>query len=453
MERGAVAVTEQGVAWPRWEDNAFYTQPLETVFASIEAQRRTAPVHYYEPPSGFATGFWVLSKWEHQRFVGSHPELFSSKYGFAVGDASEPSTVLHNLPAWAQERINSGTLSPAEIRATISGGKLSMGDPNFVSLILSDPPVHGEIRNIMMKALRPSLVRSLKSRMAEITEEFLDEVKPGTVTDFVTTIGQIPAALMTELIGVPRDMRNTFIEMASAQMQAITIDPNRTPEEAERIKREAANFYAYCDELLERRQTEGADNDDDLVSAIARSQWNGGPVPHGLAISFIHTFVNAGETTRALLSFIAMFLAEYPDERRKLAADPALAANAIEESLRWCPLNWTGCRTAVEDIEIGGQQVKAGDYVVMAYASANRDEDIWDRPNVYDITRTFEHDHQSFGYGEHSCPGALLARTDSTVILERMIQRFPDWEIAGEPIRWANPFIQGMASLPLTFSA
>jgi cytochrome P450 len=448
-----MAVTEQGVAWPRWEDNAFYNQPLDTIFAAIEAQRQAAPVFYYEPPSGFATGFWILSKWEHQRFVGSHPELFSSQYGFALGDASEPSTVLHNLPTWAQDRINSGTLSPAEIRATISGGKLSMGDPNFVSLILSDPPVHGEIRNIMMKALRPSLVRSLKGRMAEITDEFLDDIEPGQTVDFVKTVGQVPAALMTELIGVPRDMRDTFIDMASAQMQAITIDPNRTTEESDRIKEQAAAFYRYCDELLEERSKTGAESDDDLVSAIARSQWNGGPVPHGLAISFIHTFVNAGETTRALLSFIAMFLAQFPDERRKLVADPALAANAIEESLRYCPLNWTGCRTATQDIELGGQQIKAGDYVVMVYASANRDEEIWDRPNTYDITRQFERDHQSFGYGEHSCPGALLARTDSQIILERMVNRFPNWEIAGDPIRWANPFIQGMASLPLTFSA
>ena len=87
----------------------------------------------------------------------------------------------------------------------------------------------------------------------------------------------------------------------------------------------------------------------------------------------------------------------------------------------------------------------------MAYSSANRDEDIWDRPDDYDITRSFDHDHQGFGYGEHSCPGALLARTNSVTILEHLVGRFPDWELAGPPVRWANPFIQGMASLPLKF--
>src|SRR5262249_45994866 len=169
------------------------------------------------------------------------------------------------------------------------------------------------------------------------------------------------------------------------------------------------------------------------------------------AISFIHTFVNAGETTRSLLSFVALLLARHPDQRRLLVERPELVGNAIEETLRYNPLNWSGCRTAIEDIELGGQLIKKGDYVVMAYASANRDEDVWDRPDTYDITRTFDRDHQGFGYGEHSCPGALLARTDSVVIYEHLLSRFPNWELAGPPQRWSSPFIQGMTSLPLKF--
>ena len=126
------------------------------------------------------------------------------------------------------------------------------------------------------------------------------------------------------------------------------------------------------------------------MSVIARSEYDGAPVPQGMAISFIHTFVNAGETTRALLSFVAMALAEHPDQRRILVERPELIGNAIEESLRFCPLNWTGCRTATEQIEIGGQVIEAGDYVVMAYTSANRDEDVWDRPDELDVTRSFD---------------------------------------------------------------
>jgi cytochrome P450 len=446
-----VTTTEQtGVQWPAWADAAFYLQEPEVMYASIAAQRLAAPVFWYEPP-GYPTGFWVLSKWEHQRFVGSHPELFSSQYGFAIGDASDPSTVIHTLPEWAQQALREGSPSPAETRRLIAKGKLSMGDPQFESLILADPPRHGQIRNIMMKALRPSLVRSLRGRISEITDDFLDAIKPGEVTDFVTSVGQIPAALMTELIGVPRDMRERFIEMASAQMQAITIDPNRTPEDVERIQRLVREFHGYCDQLLAERQGGGGDGED-LVSIVARSEYNGKPVPHGMAISFIHTFVNAGETTRALLSFVALALARHPEQRRLLAERPELVANAIAESLRYYPLNWSGCRTATRDVEIGGQLIREGDYVVMAYASANRDEDVWERPDDFDVARSFDKDHQSFGHGEHSCPGALLARTDSTIIFERLLARFPDWEVDGPAPRWATPFLQGMSSLPLRFT-
>jgi cytochrome P450 len=248
-------------------------------------------------------------------------------------------------------------------------------------------------------------------------------------------------------------MRAEFIDMSSAQMLAITIDPKRDPDEAARINKRVAEFHAYCKNLIEDRRARGGDGDDDLVSAIAHSQWQGGPVPDGMAISFIQTFVNAGETTRSLLSFIALLMAKFPEQRKLLAQRPELVGNAIEESLRFNQLNWTGCRTATQDVEIGGQTIKGGDYVVIAYASANRDEDVWDRPNEYDITRTFDSDHLGFGYGEHSCPGALLARTNSIMILERLFARFTDWEVAGPVQRWANPFIQGMASLPLRFGS
>jgi cytochrome P450 len=437
------------VTWPAWEDAAFYMQEPAVMYASIAAQRRAAPVHWYEPP-GYPTGLWVLGKWEHQRFVGNSPELFSSQYGFAIGDASDPASVIHQLPDWAQRKLRAGGLTPAEARRVIAHGKLSMGDPDFESLMISDPPRHGQIRDILMKALRPSLVRSLKPRIAEISDEFIAEMEPGAEVDFVATVGRIPAALMTELIGVPRGMRERFIEMASAQMRAITIDPSRDQAEATRIQGLVDDFHAYCEELLAERRARGGGGDD-LASIIARSEHDGGPVPQGMAISFIHTFVNAGETTRSLLSFVAMALAQHPGQRRLLVQRPELVPNAIEETLRCYPLNWSGCRTATQDIELGGQRVRKDDYVMMAYASANRDEDVWDRPDEFDVTRSFDHDHQSFGYGEHSCPGALLARTDSAVVFERLLARFPDWELAGAPQRWANPFLQGLGTLPLRF--
>ncbi len=448
-----MTTTTQGtdVRWPAWEDPAFYHQEPEVMSASIAAQRRAAPVYWYEPP-GYRSGFWVLTKWEHQRFVGSHPELFSSEYGYAIGDASNPSTVIHTLPEWAREALDRPGLSPAQTRRVIAKAKASMGDPNLENTMQTDPPRHGEVRDVLMKALRPSLVRSLRARIAEIADEFLDDIEPGTEVDLVKTVGRIPAALMTELIGVPRDMRDRFIEMASAQIVALTVDPNRDPAEIARIERLIEEFHAYCEELLADRRARGGTGDD-LVSIIAQSKLDGGPVPHGLAISHIHTFVLAGETVRSQLAFAAMALARHPDQRRLLLARPELVSNAMEETLRCYPLNWSGCRTATEQVDIGGQVIDKDDFVVMAYVSANRDEDVWDRPDDFDVTRSFDKDHLSFGYGEHSCPGALLARTESTIIYERLLARFPDWELTATPQQWATPFLQGMSGLPLIFHA
>lgn len=443
--------TASAVRWPAWESPAFYAQELDVVQASMAAQRQAAPVHWYEP-EGFPTGFWVLSKWEHQRHVGSNPELFCNRYGFAVGDASDPSTVLAMLPEWAREELRRPGLSAAQTRGLIARGKLSLGDPELENMIFLDPPRHGQVRSIFMKALRPSLVRGLEQQVAELADEFLDRIEPGVETDFVATVGRVPAALMTDLIGVPRDMRERFIEMASAHLEAIVVRPDRDPRETERLEALAAEFRAYVDELLAERRSSGSDADD-LVSIIARSELDGEPVARAIAFVFVTHFISAGETTRALLSHLALALARHPDQRRLLVRRPELIPNAIEEALRFYTINWTGCRTATRRAEIGGARIERDDYVVMAYASANRDEAVWERPDEFDVTRTFDSGHQTFGHGEHSCPGALLARVDARVIMERLLARFPDWELAGAPARFSNPFLQGMLGVPLRFHA
>jgi cytochrome P450 len=444
----AVAST---VEWPRWEDPAFYNQDTETIHASIGAQRREAPVYRYESPA-LTTPLWVLTRWEHVRYVESHPELFCNRYGFLIGDASDPAAVIGQLPAWAQEELRKPGLTPAQVRGLIARGKLSLGDPELENMIFLDPPRHGQVRDIFMKALRPSLVRSLKPKIAEITDEFLDRIEPGAEVDFVKTVGRVPATLMTELIGVPRDLRERFIELASNHLVAITITPDKDPDEVARVRRMEAEFHEYCDRLLAERRAGGGEGED-LISVIAQSELDGKPVPRSLAIVYITHFISAGETTRDMLSFFAWAMAERPDQRRLLAERPELIPNAIEETLRYYPDGWSQCRTTTQPVEIGGQAIDEGEYVMAVFASANRDEDVYERPDDFDVTRSFEKDHLGFGHGEHSCPGALLTRVDAGVIIERLLARFPDWEPAGTPQRWATPFLQGMSSLPLTFGS
>jgi cytochrome P450 len=438
------------VEWPAWEDPAFYLQEPEAIHASMAAQRRAAPVHRYEPP-GFPDGFWVLSRWEDQRFALAHPELFCNRYGFAIGDARDPADVAPQLPAWARDELARPGLTHAERRGLISRAKLSLGDPDLENLLVLDPPRHTEVRSILMRALRPSLVRSLRPEIAALADELLDGIEPGTDVDFVTTVGRIPAALMTDLIGVPRELRERFVEMGSAQVQALTLTPDRDAAEVERINRLLADLHAYCEELLETRRA-GGGGGDDLVSAVVRSELDGAPVTGLTFVLFVKAFIAAGETTRDVLSFLAQALAERPDQLRLLVDRPELVPNAIEESLRFSPPNWLTCRTATEPVEVGGRTIAKDDYVVLAFASANRDEEVWERPDDLDVTRSFDHDHLGFGYGPHSCPGALLARIDSAVIVERLLARFGGWGQAGPALRWSTPHLQGMTSLPLRFA-
>jgi cytochrome P450 len=240
--------------------------------------------------------------------------------------------------------------------------------------------------------------------------------------------------------------------MAGAHISSLVINPDRDPEEVAREKELGKKFMAYIDNLLDERR-HGANDGDDLISVISRAELDGKPLSRGVAVVFMTHFLSSGETTRTLLSHMSMELAERPDQRRLLVETPDLIGNAVDETLRYAPINWSGCRTALQDVEIGGQQIKEGDYVLMAYPSGNRDEDVWDRPNEYDVTRVFDKDHLGFGHGEHSCPGALLTRIFARQIYERVLARFPDWEFAGTPKRNPSPFVQSMASVPLRFHA
>jgi cytochrome P450 len=440
---------ETAVEWPRWEDPAFYLQDSEVIQASMGAARRAARIYRYESPK-LNSGVWVMSRLEDIRYVGSHPEEFGNRYGFLIGDAMKPELVMGQLPEWAQEQLRQPGLTPAEARKVIVRAKLSLGDPELENVAYLDPPRHGQLRAVLSGALRPSLVRSLRPRIAELADEVLDGIEPGAEVDFVKTLGRIPTTLMTELIGVPRETREHFIELASEHLNAVAVRPDRTPEEIEHAELMSKKFRDYIEELLAERKAAG--DGEDLVSVVARSEIDGEPVPHSTALAFISFFINSGETTRALLSHTAICLAAHPEQRQVLLERPELLPNALEETMRYYPVNWTHCRTAMERTEIAGQVVDKDDYIVVAYASANRDEDVYARPDEYDVTREFPIDHLGFGYGEHGCPGRVQATTIVRVIWERILARYSEWVIVGEPQTFSTPFIRGVVSMPIRFS-
>jgi cytochrome P450 len=191
---------------------------------------------------------------------------------------------------------------------------------------------------------------------------------------------------------------------------------------------------------------------DDLITALGQAEVDGERIsePNQLLLLLV-VLVGGNETTRSLLSGGIKLLADFPDQRRLLMERPELINLAVEEILRyWTPVVTMG-RTATRATEIRGQAIAPGDFVVMLWQSANRDEDAWERPDVFDITREPDPMHMAFGFGQHFCLGAALARCEARIVFSEMLRRFPDYEIAGEIKRTESMLTPGMELMPVLF--
>lgn len=187
------------------------------------------------------------------------------------------------------------------------------------------------------------------------------------------------------------------------------------------------------------------------MSVLAASEVGGNPLTTEELFMFLLTLLVAGnETTRSLLSGAAVALHDHPDQRAVLASDPGLSANALEECLRWVTPVQAFCRTATEDVELNATPIGQGDYVCMVYASANRDERVFGPDSSrFEVRRPSNPLHLAFGFGEHVCLGASLARLESRIFLEELLARFPDYELTGIPERVLSTTVAGIRSLPV----
>ena len=203
----------------------------------------------------------------------------------------------------------------------------------------------------------------------------------------------------------------------------------------------------YVGEVVAARR---GDKRDDLVSVLAHGTVDGEALSDLDINMFVMTLLVAGnETTRTLLSNSLVVLAENPEQRQLLVDDQSLIPTAVEELLRWEPPIMNFCRTATENTELAGVSIAEGDYVVLLYQSANRDEEVFGpTAGAFDLTRS-PNPHTSFGHAEHFCMGAGLARLEAKVLLEELLLRWPAYELAGPVERLPSRFVRGVAHLPL----
>jgi cytochrome P450 len=181
---------------------------------------------------------------------------------------------------------------------------------------------------------------------------------------------------------------------------------------------------------------------------------HGAPLTERDLLTYCKFLLVAGtETTRNLISSGTELLSEHADQRRLLIDEPALLPNAVEEMLRITSPVLAFCRTARADTQIREQQIAAGDYVAMLYASANRDEDIWPDPDRFDVLRRQDRPHVAFGFGPHVCLGANLARMEARVLFDELLRAFPDFQVTGSAVRGESTLVAMVSKLPAVFGA
>jgi cytochrome P450 len=384
-------------------DAGFFARAdLYEILARLRAED---PVHECEP------GFWVVSRYNDIRDLSRDPTHFCSGRGALVNDPLR------------------------------TAGQPALGR----SILHMDPPEHAVFRKLVNRQFTPRALSALEESIRKSASTLLDAADPGAEIDFVAELAApFPLTVIAELLGIDEGDREDFRRWSDAAIES----PDLPPEETMASLGELSGF------IVEHIRTKRARPGSDLVSLLVGSQVDGEPLSREELFMFLLTLLVAGnETTRTLLSGSAVVLSEHPDQRADLVADPTLLPGAMEECLRWVTPVHAFCRTATEDAVIAGTQVRAGDYLCMLYASANRDERVFGSDAArFDVRRETVPVHLAFGFGEHVCLGASLARLEARVFYEELLARFPDYAVTGPAERVLSTTVAGIRSLPVVLA-
>ncbi|HWD52257.1 MAG TPA: cytochrome P450 [Acidimicrobiales bacterium] len=312
------------------------------------------------------------------------------------------------------------------------------------SLLYLDPPRHEQYRKLVNRAFTPRRVATLEPRIRQLTLELLDTIDPRSPVDLVDSLcAPLPMLVIAELLGLPDEDRESFRRWSDAIMEAAT-DLN------EENAVQAMELIAYFDVQLDQRTDAPTE---DLLSGLLMAEVDGASLTRAEVQGFCMTLMVAGnETTRSLVSGGMVELARHPDQRARLVADPELIPVAVEEMLRWVTPIMAMARTTTRSVSLGDAELGAGEFVVLAYGAANRDEEVFGNDaGVFDISRN-PNPHVSFGFGEHFCIGASLARLEARILLEEVLARWPDYQLAGEVVRAPSTLFRQITRAPVLFA-
>lgn len=314
-------------------------------------------------------------------------------------------------------------------------------------LLATDPPDHTRLRALVAKGFTPRRTDALRPRIEDIARGLLDAVQDRGAMDLIADFAfPLPITVIAEMLGIPDEDREQFRQWTSAFF-TLSEDGDTSPQ-----RQAGMRFAAYFQNLLTTRQP---DEDGDLVAALLAAEEQGGRLSPPELLSMMFLLLIAGhETTVNLIGNGILALLQNPEQLEALRADPARIDTAVEEMLRYCgPVENTTLRFAGEDIQVGDQTIPEGDVVMMSLLSADHDPQQFEKPDVFDITRT-PNKHIAFGHGIHFCLGAALARLEARIAIEMLLERMPALRLAVDPdaLVWNNHLVvRGLRELPVAF--
>lgn len=379
--------------------------------------RRHAPVCWSEESDG--PGFWSLFKYEDIADAAKNPKVFSS--------ATE----------------NGGHRLFDERTAGVAG--TGAESPIGIPFISRDPPTHVQQRLAVMPAIAPNRLVQMEARVRERVVALIEAIPPNETFEVVKNLSApIPIKTLAELMEAPAGMEPKLVEWTNALIGEDDPDFRASPEYMARAVGELMHFAGT---LRAQRLKRGGQ---DLISLISFER-DGSQVPlRDFYANIILILVGGNETTRNSISGGLVALAQHPGQWQKLRDEPSLIPSAVAEIVRWVSPVIHMRRTAMEDLRIRGVEIPKGSKVLFWYPSANRDEDVWSDPFVFDIARPVQR-HLAFGAGQHVCLGSRLAELQIRVFLEELIRRYERFEVVGEAPRIRSNFISGIKSLNLRF--
>ncbi len=313
-----------------------------------------------------------------------------------------------------------------------------------------DPPKHDRVKALFQAGFTPKRIAAHEQAIREIVCKTLDGLDGRETCDLVNDVAQpVVSRVIGSFMGIPEEDDATWARLMNSTLGAG--DPDLNPAGIEAVmEKEVPEIFERCGRMIAARREHPTD---DLTSVLVHAEIDGGKLEeHEIVMGFFLLVAAGNDSTKATYCSGMRALMEDPEQRALVLKDPELVPGVVEEALRMFPAFAHFRRTATKDTELGGQQIKAGERVVMWYASSNRDESRYEDPDHFDARRTTE--HQAFGAGgRHFCLGTALARLELRILFEETLKRFPKMEIVGKPLTVESAFINQLKTLPVRLNA